>query len=194
MSSSRHEQAIDKTRAKNGGRDLVSVASPLTTSLGQSEPLTALMPALRRYFAKRAAAADIDDLVQEVFVRMHGSHASAPIDHLDRYVFTVAASVLTDLNRRRNVRHVSEHQSLEEKHYPIEERTPERVLLDREALDVVVRAISELPARTRDVFVLHRFEEMSGQSIAATLGLSVSTVEKNIMRALKHLQGRCTLK
>jgi RNA polymerase sigma factor (sigma-70 family) len=148
------------------------------------------IPALRRYFAKRTPAGQIDDLIQEVFVRLQAHQASAPIDQLDRYLFTVAASVLTDQSRRRAVRHESAHESFEEKHHPIEERSPERVLLDREDLDVMMQAITEMPTRTRDVFVLHRFEEMSGTSIAAALGLSVSAVEKHVMKALKILRER----
>jgi RNA polymerase sigma factor (sigma-70 family) len=152
--------------------------------------LEAYAPGLRRYFSKRVPSSDIDDLVQEVFVRMQGHGVGPPIEHLDRYLFTVAASVLTDLARRSAVRHEKAHESLEEAHYPIEERTPERVLLDREALDVIVAAISDLPTRTREVFVLHRFEEMTCNTIAAEYGMSVSAVEKHIMKALRFLHAR----
>src|SRR4029077_805199 len=124
-----------------------------------------------RYFSKRVAAGEIDDLVQEVFVRMQTHAEGPPIEHLDRYLFAVAASVLTDQARRRAVRHESAHETLEESHHPAEELTPERVLLDREALELVVTAIAELPARTRDVFVLHRFEELSCTGIAAQLDM-----------------------
>jgi RNA polymerase sigma-70 factor (ECF subfamily) len=153
-------------------------------------PLGIYIPGLRRYFAKRVPRGQIDDLIQEVFLRMQAHYASAPIEHLDRYLFTVAASVLTDQARRRAVRHDSAHESFEERHHPVEERSPERVLLDREALDVVVQVIAELPARTRDVFVLHRFEEMSASRVAAALGLSISAVEKHIMKALQILHQR----
>jgi RNA polymerase sigma factor (sigma-70 family) len=146
--------------------------------------------ALRRYFSKRVPSGVVDDLVQEVFVRMQMHRSGPPIEHMDRYLFTVAASVLTDQARRRAVRHESVHESLEDSHHPAEERTPERVLLDREALDVVVAAISDLPARTRDVFVLHRFEEMTCNRIAEQLGMSVSGVEKHLMKALKTLHSR----
>jgi RNA polymerase sigma-70 factor (ECF subfamily) len=88
------------------------------------------------------------------------------------------------------VRHAAVHESLEEIHHPIEDLTPERVLLDREALEVVVAAIADLPSRTRDVFVLHRFEEMTCGNIATLLGISVSAVEKHIMKALRYLHGR----
>jgi RNA polymerase sigma factor (sigma-70 family) len=152
--------------------------------------LETYIPVLRRYFSKRVAAGEIEDHIQEVFVRMQTHGDDSPIEHLDRYLFTVAASVLTDLARRRTVRHVTDHESLREIHFPTEELTPERVLLGREALDGVVEAIAALPARTRDVFVLHRFEEMSCANIAQQLGMSISAVEKHIMKALRVLHAR----
>jgi RNA polymerase sigma-70 factor (ECF subfamily) len=65
--------------------------------------------------------------------------------------------------------------------------------LDREALQVVVSAIEGLPTRTRDVFVLHRFEEMTCSGIAEQLGMSISAVEKHIMKALRALHGRLSV-
>ena len=167
-----------------------------TEYLHAGEPagsLEAYMPGLRRYFSKRLPAAEVDDLVQEVFVRIQAHESGAPIQHLDRYLFTTAASVLSDHLRRRAVRHATDHHTLEEFHHPVEELTPERVLLDREALQVVVSAIEGLPTRTRDVFVLHRFEEMTCSGIAEQLGMSISAVEKHIMKALRALHGRLSV-
>ena len=148
------------------------------------------VPGLRRYFGKRVAASDVDDLVQEVLLRMQTHESGESIEHLDRYLFTVAASVLSDQRRRRAVRHQSAHETLTAVHHPTEELTPERVLLDQEALNATVAAIGDLPARTRDVFVLHRFEEMSCGAIASQLGISISGVEKHIMKALSFLRER----
>ena len=169
----------------------MSAATEPKAMLG-SEDLEAYVPALRSYFSKRLSVNEVDDLVQEVFVRIQAHRSREPIQHPDRYLFTVAASVLKDRSRRRTVRHEAAHESLGEDHHPTEELTPERVLLDREALEVVVAAIDELPPRTRDVFVLHRFEEMSCSSIASELGMSISAVEKHIMKALRILHGRLT--
>ena len=148
------------------------------------------LPGLRRYFAKRVPASDIDDVVQEVFLRMRTHQSGAPIENLERYLFTVAASVLSDQRRRHLVRHRADHETLTDSHHPIEELSPERVLLDREAVGAVAAAIAELPPRTRDVFVLHRFEEMSCGAIASHLGISISGVEKHIMKALTVLRER----
>jgi RNA polymerase sigma factor (sigma-70 family) len=148
------------------------------------------VPGLRRYFAKRVPANDVDDLVQEVLLRMQTQGSSVPIQQPDRYLFTVASSVLKDQHRRLLVRHKSVHETLTDSHHPIEELTPERVLLDQQALRMAVAAIAELPPRTRDVFVLHRFEEMSCSAIAQHLGISVSGVEKHVMKALNFLRAR----
>jgi RNA polymerase sigma factor (sigma-70 family) len=167
----------------------MSAPTPLVIDVS-ARAMESFVPALRRYFLKRAPSGEIDDLVQEVFLRMQTHMSREPIEHLDRYLFTVASSVLSDQARRRAVRRHAAHETLQEVHHPVEDLTPERVLLNREELEVVVSAIADLPVRTRDVFVLHRFEEMSCGSIADELGMSVSGVEKHIMKALRLLRAR----
>jgi RNA polymerase sigma-70 factor (ECF subfamily) len=165
----------------------MSSATHISPALIAASALQEYVPVLRRYFARRARPDDIDDLVQEVFLRMQSPLALPAIEHLERYLFRVASSVLTDRARRAAVRHELKHESLEELHHPVEERSPERVILDQEALERVVAAIERLPERTREVFVLHRFEERTCNSIAGQLGLSISAVEKHIMKALVAL-------
>jgi RNA polymerase sigma-70 factor (ECF subfamily) len=50
------------------------------------------------------------------------------------------------------------------------------------------RAVAALPDRCREVFVLSREHGMSYAEIAATLGISIKTVETQIGRALKALR------
>ena len=152
-----------------------------------SDAVTPLLPAVRRFVAKRAAPAEIDDLVQEVALRMHVRHGEQPIDNLEGYVFQVARSVLTDHARRDQVRARSSHVPLEGFHHPVEVRSPERVLDSKERLQRLVAAVGTLPDRTRQAFVLHRFEEMSYAAIARHMGISVSAVEKHIMKAIRIL-------
>jgi RNA polymerase sigma factor (sigma-70 family) len=181
----------------NLSRDPASIGIPPMTTITEQLVVSTTegtwgkhVPALRRYFAKRVPAGDIDDLVQEVLLRMQAHHSRPIIEHLDRYLFTVAASVLSDQRRRQLVRHRSDHETLTELEHPVEELSPERVLLDQEALCTAVAAIANLPPRTRDVFVLHRFEEMTCSAIASHLGITISGVEKHIMKALSFLRAR----
>lgn len=45
-------------------------------------------------------------------------------------------------------------------------------------------AIARLPKRTRDVFLMHRFDDLPYDRIAHRLGISVKAVEREIVRAL----------
>ena len=103
--------------------------------------LSVHVPALRRYIAKRAAPGDVDDLVQDVLVRMHVRGQSDPIANIEGYLFQVASSVLTDRARRDSVRHRGAHLELTETFHPVEELTPERVLRGREDVDRLVEGL-----------------------------------------------------
>ncbi|WP_279330720.1 RNA polymerase sigma factor [Sphingomonas oleivorans] len=145
---------------------------------------------MRSFFAKRVCSHDVEDMVQEVALRMQVRRARGAIENVEAYLFQVAQSVLTDRGRRDQVRHRSRHEPLEEAHHPHEEISPARVLEGREQLAIVIAALEELPDRTRQAFVLHRFQEMSYAGIARHMGVSVSAVEKHIMKAIKHLAAR----
>src|SRR3546814_4777685 len=58
-------------------------------------------PGLRRYFRGRASEADVDDLVQDVFLRLQAAKFSAPIDNVEGYLFATARNVLIDAYRQR---------------------------------------------------------------------------------------------
>ena len=51
-------------------------------------------------------------------------------------------------------------------------------------------ALLELPDRTRIIFVLRRLEGMKYSEIAHKLGISVSAVEKHMLRAMSYLTER----
>ena len=143
---------------------------------------------LTGYFRRRVRQQDdVVDLVQEVFLRISTRGAVDDIDNLKGYVFQVAASVLTDRQRRRTVRHEDSHVELDPERMGETEIGPDRILAGREALTAAVAALDSMPERTRTIFVLRRLEGMRYLEIAGRLGLSVSAVEKHMVRAVEHL-------
>lgn len=146
---------------------------------------------LVRYFGKRIREAyDVDDLVQEVFVRLVRQAAIESVQQIDSYVFQTAANVIRDRVRRHAARRHSEHKELLESDLPTNDLCPERVLLGKEQLDRAIAAIEELPENTRRVFVLRRYEDMRHEEIAKHLGMSVSGVRFHIEKAKAHLARR----
>lgn len=140
------------------------------------------------YFEKRIREQyDVDDLVQEVFIRL--VHRSTPdrIGHLEGYVFQTAANIIRDRARRQAARRYAEHESLEDADLPPDQRSPERVLHDRQQLERAIAALQELAPRTRQVFVLRRHENMAHGEIARHLGMTVHGVRFHLLRAKTHL-------
>ena len=62
-----------------------------------------------------------------------------------------------------------------------------RILESRQSLQTAVAALQTLPERTRDIFVLRRLEGHAYRDIANQFGISVSAVEKRMVRAVQHL-------
>ncbi|WP_374471682.1 RNA polymerase sigma factor [Phenylobacterium sp.] len=158
-----------------------------------AEQARPLRRALARYFASRIPdGAEVDDLVQEVFARLAARDSEAPIAHLSAFVFQLAANVLADRGRRRFARHADAHVPFEPERHAEPDIDPHRILAARQDLEAATRALLQLPERTRTIFLLHRLEGRRAKEIAAQLGISVSAVEKHMMRALQHLSAMRT--
>lgn len=144
---------------------------------------------LSGFFANRVRnPADVDDLVQEVFVQLIKRTRGEPIEHIEQYLFQTAANVLKDQGRRKQARHQDAHDSFDEDlHVLAMELSPERVVLGEESVERVARALQELPERTRDIFFLRAMDHCKFADIARMLGVSKSTVEKEMVKAMSHL-------
>ncbi|MDE2184549.1 MAG: sigma-70 family RNA polymerase sigma factor [Alphaproteobacteria bacterium] len=153
---------------------------------------------LTAYFHRRVHdKAEAEDLTQEVFVRLTRRPDQHNGETIEAYVFKIAANVLNDWGRHRTSRRINAHRTLsdvaENFNLPpnlVEDRTPERVLAGKEALKDIEEALAELSERTREVFLLSRMENVHHRDIANLYGISVSAVEKHVLRAVAHLSAR----
>lgn len=152
---------------------------------------------LMRFFLRRVRdRAEAEDLTQEVFARLLGTAKRDRVEDPQAFVFQIALNLLTDRSRRTQRRSkaqlalVDPHRVSELTMEFVEDRTPERVLEGRDDVERVVKALSELSERTRDIYLLFRLENMKQAKIAELFGISRSTVEKEVMRATLHLSLR----
>ena len=143
---------------------------------------------LTRYFRRRVGnLAEIEDLVQDVFARIVARDSSEPVEHLGGYVLKTASSVFADWVRRRSSHAANLHVSFEPGLHGEGEVDPERIVGGKEELQAATMVLLRLPERTRTVFILRRLEGHRFQDIAAHLGISVSAVEKHMVRAIHQL-------
>jgi RNA polymerase sigma factor (sigma-70 family) len=143
---------------------------------------------LRRFFERRLKASpDPEDLVQEVFIRLIRQEHIGDVRNLDGYVFQVAANVLRDHARRWSIRAQELHPAALDADVLEGGFTPERVLLGQESLERLIHALHALPAKTQAIFALYHFEGVAQVDIARKLNMPLSTVEKHMGRANRHL-------
>jgi RNA polymerase sigma factor (sigma-70 family) len=176
------------------GKSPFSTTPPTAPALEKdsfAERSRTLRGALGRYFARHVNdPVEVDDLVQEVFLRIVRRGDPGGIERLDGYIFETAASVLKDRHRRRRTHLADRHLPFENELHSAAVAGPDRDVMGRQALKAVAVALMEMPQRTRQVFVLRRLESLPYGEIARRLGLSVSAVEKHMLRAMRHLTAR----
>ena len=171
-----HNGRVDRSDDSSGDTDDTGAA------------LEALRAPLIGYFRRRVRQQEeVHDLVQEVFLRLANRSTSESIDNMRGYVFQVAESVLTDRQRRRSVRHLDAHVEFDPERMAEPDMAPDRILAGRHALKLALAALDQLPERTRTIFVLRRLEGFRYLDISKRLGISVSAVEKHMVRAVAHL-------
>lgn len=142
---------------------------------------------IERFLLRRLSCPDTAaDLTQETFARLLRLGAIEQIENVRAYLYRTATNLALDHQRRR--KHM--HQSTDPKVLQnVADLGPdvERRLLSRERLERLRRAVDSLPPRQREVFLLHKFADLSYQEISDRLGISKNTVMVHMVRAL----GQC---
>lgn len=171
----------------------------MSAQLSPSPLLTAFQdsyPDMVRFIARRTGSAqDARELAHDTWIRLAergaADEAPAPAPAARAYVYAVAENIAIDHLRRR--------QRGAERFLPPaadgetpwgEPLTPDIAerLGHRQALDAVAAALAQLPARCRDIFLADRLDGASHAELAARHGVSIKTVEREVMRAMDSVE------
>jgi len=156
-------------------------------------PRTALDDLYRRYagwlgrmlsWRLRATALEVDDIVQETYIRMARYAPAEAERHPKALLLRIAVNLARDQMRRNVVRG-----GLAEPLEAIEDGRAGVAADQHEALELK-QAVLALPPIYRDVFVLSRFTGLTYEEIASHAGISVKTVEWRMSRALAMCAAR----
>src|SRR5471032_970873 len=104
--------------------------------------------------------------------------------------FSIALhSIWIDDHRRNALRQVESLEVLDtEERYFIP--SPHNCLDHGQRLEMLQRALAELPRLCRESFLLRKIDGLSHPEIAENLGISRALVEKHIVNAMKHCRVR----
>jgi RNA polymerase sigma-70 factor (ECF subfamily) len=144
-------------------------------------------PALARFASASGAGADVEELVQDTFVRAFGSLETFRGDSsLRTWLFTIERRLLLD--RRRAERRRGMEVELEESHLTTRQDPLEAVLAG-ESRERLRAAVGRLSPTQREVFTLRVGEGLSYKEIAEAVGTTEGAARvhyHNAMRAIKE--------
>jgi RNA polymerase sigma-70 factor (ECF subfamily) len=148
---------------------------------------------LQAYLTEKLRDADIAaDLTQETFLRYAERRQGdgAAVVHDRSYLYRTAHNLVIDHVRQRARQHTDTAANEDLARVAEDRPSVEDVIDARRNLGRLRAAVEELPERTRQIFVLGRIEGLSYRQIADRLGISESSVQKHLARALRHTMQR----
>lgn len=140
--------------------------------------------------SKGLSTHDAEEIVQDVFIRLNNCPTLDQIENKTAFLKTITLNLIKDRYRSsQRLPQFVEYDSLvcEQSNY---EQGPEQVHDHQEALNSLQQDLYELPILTQKIFIQHRIEHKSYQSLAEHFNLSIAIVRKYIRDALVHITQR----
>lgn len=147
-------------------------------------------PLLRRAACRWMGDRDLaDDVMQEACMKLMQGPLPPCVQQPVAYCMRVVHHLCIDHLRRRQAEQLFFTDEDEMIELEAAVGTPEHVAIGRQRLQGVDRCLRELPARTRQAFVLHRLHGHTQQEVADRLGVSITLVNFMVRDAMQALSG-----
>jgi RNA polymerase sigma factor (sigma-70 family) len=151
--------------------------------------LTDQLALLRRRLIQRGRSSrrDLDDLIQEGFLRLclYQHARREPVRDPVAFLVNVVEKVHIDRLRHATLtRRIFSDQPVEQVECVDTTSLPEQDAEARELVERIERSLAAASPRTREAFLLHRFDGMSYAEIAKRLCISTRAVTNHIAKAL----------
>jgi RNA polymerase sigma factor (sigma-70 family) len=146
---------------------------------------------LRRHFP---TVQDIDDLVQEAYVRLIRAHHAGTIAEPRAYLFTTARNIACDLFRRQQPVSIEILEETQRLSVVEDKADAAEAASHSQEIELLIEAIQALPTRCREVLTLRKLHSLSYRDIARRLGISENTVNSQlaigVVRCRQYLAAR----
>lgn len=141
---------------------------------------------LRRFLGKSGVpAADVDDVAQEVFLRLIRYEKAELIDHPQAYLFKVASNVAAEWAIRARNKRPHEQKWLMTL---IDDNQADSSLVLAQSREEVERALNKLSPHQRELLKLFFADELGYAEIATQLGESLRSVRRQFEKSYERLR------
>lgn len=140
---------------------------------------------LRAYLLARGAGDIADDLLQEMWIKASAIHKDVEPNPLS-YLYRMAERLLLDTWRQGNRRSLRDS-DWAEINDTVADASAEHALIARQEVGIATSRLRALGDRVEHVFRRYRIDGVEQRAIAQELGVSLSTVEKDLRKAYAAL-------
>ncbi len=205
----RNMQSLAETRCRNNQESGANGPTTRRIPLATRKELSDFLAAVERRAFKQALFAVRDDqfaldVVQDAMMKLSGKYSARPGAELPLLFQRILQNTIRDHFRRQKVRslwttRVSSLAGGEDgdDHDPLEtlqvqsdsnpQQAPSDQLQQSQTLEIIEKALQQLPARQRQAFLLRYWEEMDVATAAAVMGCSQGSVKTHCSRAVHAL-------
>ncbi|RCR66496.1 RNA polymerase sigma-70 factor [Larkinella punicea] len=127
-----------------------------------------------------------EELAQELFVMLWQKRDSLKILNLPAFLGITLKNLMVDYIRRN----ILEEHYLDQLRlfFPVETFTTTETVQLNDLTEAIQNTLAQLPEKTREVFILRRFEQLSIREIAQRLELSEKAIEYHLSRSTSFLR------
>ena len=132
---------------------------------------------------------EADEILHETYIRLLKQESLDKFEaNAKAYLFTVATNLVRDCLRKRRRQHHNKHISFDEFQVEVNSPSADEMASWEETFAALKQVLLSLPPLTREIFILHRFEQMTYPEISKALQIHTRTVERHMHNAIKRMQ------
>jgi RNA polymerase sigma factor (sigma-70 family) len=166
------EHDVLTTPARRGRLDMSLVYRELKTSLTRFA---------YRYYKKPQ---DVEDVVQEAFVKVYEAQSQRDIQHPKAYMYQTVRNLALRQLDKSDYKLTDTLGELQPETLLEDTPTMEEQFESKQKFELFCRAVSQLPDKCRHVYVLRRVYGFSHNEIAEQMGIGVKTIEAHLTKAI----------
>ncbi len=131
---------------------------------------------------------DIEDVVQEAFVRVVNAEKNSEIKHVKSYIYKTVKNLALKKLDKSEFKLVDSIGDFAEEGIYIDTQTLEEQFESNQRFELFCKVIRMLPVKCQQVYILRKVYGYSQKEIAQRMNISVKTVESHLTKAIV----RCT--
>jgi RNA polymerase sigma factor (sigma-70 family) len=154
-------------------------------SSGLINSILTLHASIKSYVSRMVPPSDVEDIVQDIYVRLCSLEDQNAENYNRSYVYTVARNLALDHLKRADVKLTDKVGEHIEAFMDDRDSTYEQAV-SHEKFGYFCEIVREMPKQSRKIFVLRKVYGFSQQEIADKLNISINTVSNHLVTGMKQ--------